>query len=166
MERNFDDLQRGDDLKEVLDYFSGMSGVVPVVVGTIGFELHGALPSDYLIGDIDLFLFADKASYNELYSMLYEKYVEYRKEIKDTRDLAGMSLKHRCFIFKTNSGMKANVWLKPLSEIQDYDICTLFISNRFVKTLSLRAAMDHKISIKRLKDLEFIVKFIRQFTKI
>lgn len=154
----FSDLRLGVPLKEVLDQFSLLGQTI--VVGTIGFELHRALPFGYEPDDVDVYVFADGDNYDRCDKILYQKYNEFRASQKSLRDLVGISLTNKCFIFHTSQGVKANVWLRPKSEIPSC-IVTMLVDSREVNTLPLNELYKHKISLNRQKDLDFTIQYIK-----
>lgn len=154
----FRDLRLGGALKEVIDQFSSMG--LNVIVGTVGFELHGALPFGYEPGDVDVYVYAEGDYYDRCNKILYQKYNEFREKSRSLRDLAGMSLTNKCFIFYTSQGVKVNVWLRPKSEIPSR-IVTMLVEGREVNTLPLNELYRHKISLNRQKDLDFTIQYIK-----
>ena len=154
----FKDLRLGVALKEVLDQFSQFG--LNIVVGTVGFELHGALPNGYETGDVDVYVYADTDNYDRCNKILYQKYNEFRKKSRSLRDLAGISLTNKCFIFYTSQEVKANIWLRPKSEIPSR-IVTMLVEGREVNTLPLNELYRHKINLNRQKDLVFTIQYIK-----
>lgn len=154
----FRDLKLGGALEEVLDQFSSLG--LNIVVGTIGFELHGALPFGYEPDDVDLYIYAEGDNYDRCNKVLYQKYKEFREKSRSFRDLAGISLANKCFIFNTSQGVKANVWLRPKSEIPSR-IVTMLVEGREVNTLPLNELYGHKIGLNRQKDLFFAIQYIK-----
>ena len=155
----FDELTLGDALKEVLNNFNRF-GATCVVIGTTGLELHGAIPASCTPGDVDVLVFADSGVYEKCNEVLYQLYNEYREKSKSLKDLVGMSLTNKCFIYTTSQEVKANVWLKPINELSDYDLVTMVLDGQLVNTLTIKSMLSHKVSLKRQKDLEFIMRLI------
>ena len=156
---NFDDIPKGTSLQIALHNLTTASDT-PVVVGTLCFALHGALPWGYEVGDIDILLFSENVE--ETQKSLYKLYAEWRETIHSSKELKGASLVNQCYIYQDIDRVRINVWLKPIRELSEYNVQTLIVSNEKVKTISLRQAIWHKRMLGRDKDIRFIHEFIKQ----
>lgn len=153
------EIQKGHELM-IAHKFMTKNEIRFCVTGTLALQLIGALPPEYIVGDIDIIAFADS-----------EDDVKRLRSIFNGLDLlsnGGFDRKLKQYddppyTFNIND-VKVNVWVTS-SQPEDNFIDIVIESDQYL-VHTFRAAMHGKMILGRNKDFIFQSRLIRYITQI
>lgn len=140
------------DLK-ILNDFLVRNGVDYVLTGTAALYIHGALPSNHVIHDIDIIALTNDSNRETLMALFH-----------DLEHLSGCEYceehyKHRVYIFKIDqNNIKVNVFEGKVEDTPFQIMCLDEIGNILVHNVD--AILQAKFSLSRPKDYAFFHKYI------
>lgn len=145
-----------DDIKLVKD-FLGKRGIDFILTGTAGLNIHGLVPENYEVGDIDIIVIVSEPT-NEMFRSVLQDL----ENLTGGNNIAKENYTHECYTFFVGPNRtKVNAILHPLDKEPLPTYIELTFGKKTLKLHAVNEILKAKFYLRRIKDYKFCNDLIK-----